>query len=65
MAHDDEVLFYIERHELMGRGIGYVDAHLMAAVAPLDGNIRLWTRDQRLQTLATVQGISYQPIQVQ
>lgn len=32
-ATHDEVLFFIERHALMGRGIGYVDAHLLAAVA--------------------------------
>lgn len=58
VASDEEVLFYIERHELMGRGIGYVDAHLMAAVA-LDGAARLWTRDKRLQTLAGAHGLAY------
>ena len=31
VATDDEVLELIERHRLMGRGIGYVDAHLLAA----------------------------------
>ena len=50
-ASDDEVLFFIERHALMGRGIGYVDAHLLAAVA-LAGSARLWTRDKRLRTIA-------------
>ncbi len=35
----------------MGRGIGYVDAHLLAVVT-LDGSARLWTRDARLRTLA-------------
>jgi predicted nucleic acid-binding protein len=58
VARDEEVLFYIERHELMGRGIGYVDAHLMAAVA-LDVGTRLWTRDKRLQTLSGEQGFAY------
>jgi predicted nucleic acid-binding protein len=47
VALDAEVLFFIERNRLMGRGIGYVDAHLLAAVA-LGGSARLWTRDQRL-----------------
>lgn len=51
MARDDEVLFFIERHGLMGRGIGYVDAHLLAAAA-LDSGARLWTRDKRLHALA-------------
>lgn len=51
IATDDEVLFFIERHTLMGRGIGYVDAHLLAAVI-LSGVARLWTRDKRLQAVA-------------
>jgi predicted nucleic acid-binding protein len=35
----------------MGKGIGYVDAHLLAATA-MDGNAKLWTRDKRLYELA-------------
>lgn len=58
VASDQEVLFYIEQHELMGCGIGYVDAHLMAAVA-LDDRALLWTRDKRLDALATEQGFAY------
>ena len=27
LATDEEVLFFIEQHTLMGRGMGYVDAH--------------------------------------
>ena len=30
-ATDEEVLFFIEQRQVMGRGIGYVDAHLLAA----------------------------------
>ena len=51
VATDEEVLFFIERHTLMGRGIGYVDAHLLAAVE-LTGATQLWTRDKRLRVLA-------------
>jgi predicted nucleic acid-binding protein len=51
VATDDEVLYFIEQHELMGRGIGHIDAHLLAAVA-LNGSSKLWTRDKRLQTVA-------------
>jgi hypothetical protein len=58
VARDMEVLFFIERHNLMGRGIGYVDAHLLSAVA-LDNGARLWTRDKRLQVLASELGMSY------
>lgn len=45
-AGDDEVLLFIERHRLMGRGIGLIDAHLLASCF-LDG-CRLWTKDKRL-----------------
>lgn len=58
-ARDDEVLFFIERRALMGRGIGYVDAHLLAAVS-LDGSARLWTRDKRLQAVAQGLGLAYE-----
>lgn len=51
VAMDDEVLTYIERQALMGRGIGYIDVHLLAAVA-LEGTARLWTRDKRLGAVA-------------
>ena len=57
MATDDEVLYFIERHELMGRGIGYVDAHLLAAAAI--GDSFLWTREKRLREAATELGVAY------
>ena len=52
IATDDEVLFFIERHRLMGRGIGYIDAHLLASVS-LAGSVLLWSYDRRLMTAAT------------
>ena len=58
-ARDDEVLFFIERQALMGRGIGYVDAHLLAA-ASLGGSARLWTRDKRLHAVAQGLGLAYE-----
>ncbi|HEX9801745.1 MAG TPA: type II toxin-antitoxin system VapC family toxin [Gammaproteobacteria bacterium] len=60
VALDEEVLFFIEQHGLMGRGIGYVDAHLLAAVA-LDGGARLWSRDKRLHALGGEMGIDFTP----
>lgn len=59
-ASDQEVLFFIDRHELMGQGIGYVDAHLLAAVM-LNGGARLWTRDRRLNALADRLGVAHVP----
>ena len=59
VATDDEVLFFVERHELMGRGIGYVDAHLLAAVM-LEGTAKLWTRDKRLDSVAETMKSAFQ-----
>ena len=50
----------IEEHKLMGRGIGYVDAHLLAAVALTPG-AALWTRDTRLASLARTLGLARSP----
>ena len=55
-AHDEEVLAFIAVHRLWARGIGYVDAHLLAAVHLSPGTL-LWTRDKRLQAVAEEQGI--------
>ena len=45
-----EVLSLIEAHRLSGRGIGWVDAHLLASA--MLGNVKLWTLDKRLRTIA-------------
>jgi hypothetical protein len=58
MATDPEALNYIERRALMGRGIGYVDVHLLASVA-LAGAARLWTRDKRLAAVAADLKLAY------
>lgn len=50
-ATDPEALEFIERRALMGRGIGYLDVHLLASTA-LYGDARLWTRDRRLAAAA-------------
>ena len=58
VATDDEVLLFIERRRLMGRGIGYVDAHLLAAAALAESGL-LWTNDRRLLGVAGELGLSY------
>ena len=50
VADHGEVLDYIERRHLMGRGLGYNDVQLLAS-AVLAG-ARLWTRDRRLKVAA-------------
>ena len=46
----DEFLFFIDRNQLMGKGIGFVDIHLLAS-AQLTG-VPLWTSDKRLKSAA-------------
>lgn len=58
-ATHEEVLFFIDRHRLMGRGIGYVDACLLAA-ATLSG-AQFWTGDKRLAAIAENMGRAHQP----
>jgi predicted nucleic acid-binding protein len=47
VATHDEVLRFIAGNALYGLGIGYVDAHLLAAVRLTPG-ASLWTRDKHL-----------------
>jgi predicted nucleic acid-binding protein len=58
VAEHHEVLTFIERHQLMGLGVGYIDAHLLASVA-LTPDALLWTRDRRLGELAESLGLAY------
>jgi predicted nucleic acid-binding protein len=51
VATDAEVLHFIDHHTLSGRGIGYIDAHLLAAVKLTPG-AELWTNDKRLHRVA-------------
>ena len=52
-----EVLQLINREVLFGRGIGYVDAHLLAATRLTVGS-KLWTRYRRLHTVAAHLGLA-------
>jgi predicted nucleic acid-binding protein len=55
VASADEVLTFITDRKLPGSGIGYVDAHLLAAAA-LTPETSVWRRDKRL--LAAAQSLS-------
>ena len=57
-AEPDEVLAFIERHRLHGKGMGYVDAHLLCSTA-LTGGAKLWTRDRRLHAAARGLGCAH------
>jgi predicted nucleic acid-binding protein len=55
-ASDVEAMQFLEIHELMGKGIGFIDVHLLCAVA-LENDAQLWTRDKRLAEIATGLGL--------
>lgn len=55
MASQEEALALVERHGLAGRGIGWVDVHLLAS-ALLSG-CRFWTFDSRLSRAARDVGL--------
>ena len=55
VATHDEALAMIEQHKLMGRGVGFVDVHLLASARL--SNASLWTRDLRLAAMAAEFGI--------
>ena len=61
VASDAEVLLLIERDRLMGRGIGYVDVHLLASARL--SYCRLWTQDRRLAAVAHEQGLEVRQLE--
>jgi predicted nucleic acid-binding protein len=57
-ASNAEVMAMVEWHDLHSRGIGFVDAHLLASVH-LTQNANLLTKDKRLHAQAERLGIAY------
>jgi predicted nucleic acid-binding protein len=58
VASPAEIMDFIERHQLAGAGVGYVDAQLLAATRLTDG-ARIWTRDRRLREAAERVGVAF------
>jgi predicted nucleic acid-binding protein len=56
VPHKDVVTF-VQHRRLHGRGIGWIDAHLLASA--LVGRLRLWTADPRLALVATELGVAH------
>ncbi len=57
LAEDEEVLEFIQNHQLMGRGLGYIDIHLIASAVLTD--LPLWTLDKTLDRFTKKIGIHY------
>jgi predicted nucleic acid-binding protein len=52
-----EVVEFARDRRLHGRGIGWIDAHLLASA--LVGRLKLWTTDPRLTVIAKELGVGY------
>ncbi len=50
LAEDEEILKFIKNNQLMGKGLGYIDIHLIASAVLTD--VPLWTLDKTLDKLS-------------
>lgn len=57
VAQHEEVMIFIERHALMGKGLGWIDTHLLASA--LLSKVPLWTLDKSLNRISSSLGVSY------
>lgn len=60
LASESEAHALLERRAVMGRGIGWVDVHLLASTA-LAAPARLWTHDKRLAAAAAELSLAINP----
>jgi predicted nucleic acid-binding protein len=56
-AEHEEVLRFIEYYSLMGKGLGYIDMHLIASAILTKAPI--WTLDKKLKKVALNLGLEY------
>jgi len=54
-AEHEEVMQFIEHRNLMGKGLGYIDMHLL--VSAFLSDFSLWTFDKRLGELSSILGL--------
>ena len=57
MVSHTEVVAFVRQRRLYGRGVGWIDAHLLASA--LVGRLGFWTADARLAAVARELGIAY------
>ncbi len=54
---EEELLLFIEKNNLMGKGLGLIDMHLLAAA--LLSEVSLWTLDAKSKKQASLLGLAY------
>jgi hypothetical protein len=57
LAEDEEVLKFIENNQLMGKGLGYIDVHLIASAVLT--SVLVWTLDKSLKKFTQKFNINY------
>ena len=58
VASHSEVMKLVDQHQLYGRGVSYVDVHLLTSVVLLPGTL-IWTRDKPLLAAAKQLGVAF------
>jgi predicted nucleic acid-binding protein len=56
-ADHEEVMHFIENYSLMGKGLGYIDMHLL--VSAILTKVPLWTLDKKLKEVSSKLGLGY------
>jgi len=56
-AEHEEVMHFIESYGLMGKGLGYIDMHLLASA--MLTKVPLWTVDKKLNEISSKLGLSF------
>ena len=54
-----EVVTFVGHRGLQGRGVGWIDVHLLASA--IVGRLEVWTADPRFAGLARELGLAYEP----
>ena len=57
LAEHEEVMQFIENYRVMGKGLGYIDMHLLASA--LLTKVPLWTLDQKLNEVGVKLELAY------
>jgi hypothetical protein len=56
-AEHEEVMHFIESYSLMGRGLGFIDMHLI--VSALLTKVPIWTLDKKLKEVSSKLRLEY------
>ena len=57
LAEHIEVMQFIENYRLMGKGLGYIDMHLLASA--MLSHVPLWTLDKKVNQISPKLGVAY------